>query len=139
MARRRTIFACPPVVLAHPQRHVGDCGVVALAMYLGLPYEQVYRHCPRAACEGLTTRQMQLVARKCGATLRERKGLDLDEDTGILGVEFPTHGHWVYLDRGRVIDGDEVWDADTYCANGAEPDVLLTLVQPRSRQGGRQG
>ena len=133
MARRRTILACPPVIVATPQRHSGDCGVVALAQYLGLPYEQVFALCPAAGRDGLTTRQLQVVARKCGVSLRERKVPDLDEVTGILGVEFPTHGHWVVLDRGRIIDGDEVWDAETYLANGAEPDVFLTLAAPKGR------
>lgn len=138
MARRRRIAACPPVIVAQAQRHRGDCGVVALAMALGLPYEEVFSQCPRAAVEGLTTRQLQFVARRCGASLRERRVFDLNDDTGVLGVDFPTHGHWVYLDGGRIFDGDEIWDAETYVANGALPDVLLVL-QPRSRQRRRQG
>ncbi len=135
MPRARTIPTRPPVVIASNQLHHGDCGVVALAMALGLPYEQVFQACPLASRDGLTTRQMQVVARKFGASLRECKTFDTDEDIGILGVEFPSHGHWVYLDQGRIIDGAEVWDADTYLANGAELDVLLVVQHgPRKRR-----
>jgi len=131
------ILSHPVVVISEPQRHAGDCGVVALAMALGVPYEQVFARCPTAGRDGLTARQLQALARTFGVRLRATKRIDCDDDTGILGVEFATHGHWCYLDRGRIIDPPEVWDADVYLANGATADVLLVpegRVQQRRQQ-----
>jgi hypothetical protein len=140
--RPAKVDTLPPYVVVRRQLHAGDCGIASLAMLLGMPYETVYQHCPTAGRDGLTTSQLQWVARACGARLATRRRFDVTDDTGILGIEYRSkryHGHWCLLREGHIYDpGDaSVWDdPDAYLASeDATPDVLLSLVQhgPRSR------
>lgn len=100
--------------------HTSDCGLAALAMALGVPYERVFQAAPLAAREGLTARQLQAVATKLGARLRSKRDVDLYADTGILGIEFSRGpGHWCYLHAGTLVDPDDttLWDVDDYLAH----------------------
>jgi hypothetical protein len=122
---------------------MADCGLAALAMALGLPYEQVFRAAPMAAREGLTARQLQSVATKLGARLLDKADADLHADQGILGLEFKAGpGHWCYARHGTVIDPSDttLWDIDDYLANyDATWDYFLVALPalqhgPRSRR-----
>lgn len=138
--RARTLVLPPPCVVVRPQKHLADCGLAALAMALGLPYESVFQAAPLAARTGLTTRQLQAVATKLGARLLSRPKADLHADTGILGIEFPRrNGHWLYLHAGVLVDPSDgsLWDTEDYAAHTRgtwdEFLVITPRLQPRSR------
>jgi hypothetical protein len=142
MATRK--LTLPPVCVAvRAQLHMADCGLAALAMALGLPYEQVFRAAPMAAREGLTARQLQSVATKLGARLITKANPDFYADQGVLGLEFQEGpGHWAFLRQGAVIDPADttIWDVDDYLAHyNATWDYFLVASPalqhgPRSRR-----
>lgn len=99
-------------------REESDCGVVALAMLLGVSYEDVLRAVTvsdrHQGKKGLWTRTMIRIAKRLGHTLKARSAIDWDSDYGILRL--PEHA--ALLRNGLVFDGDgTVWDAETYLAN----------------------
>jgi hypothetical protein len=103
------------------QRHEGDCGIAALAMFLNTTYEAVLvvasRIVPRVLKKGLFGTQMQLIAEEFGRTVRVKPKVDLDADIGVLFIQYPDNTeHAVYLINGLVFEptGGRVWDADTY-------------------------
>ena len=106
------------------QRKPFDCGVAALAMLLHLAYEDAYAlaivRYGASVRYGLTLKEMRCLARELGHDLRtvHFRKVDLDEDSGILGVNWThtTGGHWVVLRKGTIIDPAkaQVWDADEY-------------------------
>lgn len=117
----------PLVIEPCVQKDISDCGVACLAMYLGLPYQQVRAHCPRrVGDDGLSNRQMQRVATKLGARLTS---VPLgDEAVGILDLQRPAdpakprgkrEGHYAVYIRGVVVnpaDGSIWTDLDVFCA-----------------------
>jgi hypothetical protein len=114
-------------------------------MVLGLPYERVFQAAPLAAREGLTARQLQAVAAKLGARLFLDMHADLNEATGIVGVDFGRRhaGHWVVLFRGALIDPaySTIWEPDDYLSHyGATIDEFFVAeaIQHRSRRGRHQ-
>lgn len=97
------------------QRKDGDCGVAALATYLGLAYEDVYLVVARVDREyrggrGLTLTDLEHAAKKLGRPLRRVRcpKPDDDDDEGVLVVNWKMkqryRGHYVTLLRGLVID-----------------------------------
>lgn len=125
------------------QRGVGDCGIAALATYLGQSYEDVYTTMaamdPAARGKsGTTFRRLIKVAGKLGVALKLRLKIDLDEQEGLLGVEWldpwahPSRQHVVVLFRGLVIDpaDGEILDAEEYMErNHARAVSMLELVK----------
>ena len=75
------------------QKGSSDCAICCLRMLLGVDYGTVVAAIPRRTKplkNGLSTRQIQMVARKLGFTLRFRKGFNEDEDhIGILDLSKP--------------------------------------------------
>ena len=118
------------------QRRTFDCGIAALAMTSHVPYEDVYvaavSVAKRGITSGLNVKQLQQVAVKLGRKLKrvDYRRVDLEEDSGVLGLNYPKTdiGHWVVLWRGTLIDPSDlsVWDAEDYMkANKARPGTLL--------------
>jgi hypothetical protein len=111
-------------------------------MALGLPYETVSQAAPLALRDGLTPRQLQSVATTLGARLLQKPDADLEEDDGIVGVEYTdgSQGHWLYVRRGTLFDPSDgtAWEPDDYLGvRGAICDVFFSVhaaVQPRSRK-----
>lgn len=143
------MLTLPPVVVAvRSQLHHADCGLAALAMACGLPYETAYQAAPTAGRDGLTSRQLQALATRLGFSLRTRRAYDLESDTGIVGVEFRDRvpGHWLYLRAGALIDPSDgtIWDPLDYLhVRNAEIDEFFSVtprarVQRRSQQGRHQ-
>jgi hypothetical protein len=104
----------------------GDCTVSALAMCLGISYEEalvaiacVQKNVLKAGCSWSEVRR---AAKRLGATLVERRAFSLDddsEDSGILSVTLADGTpHAVYFTHGLIFDGRTgcVWESDTYRA-----------------------
>jgi hypothetical protein len=118
-----------PVLRMELQRESADCAIAALAMYLGVTYEDVLRVVAvtdRAQGRtGLWTRTLQRIAAVMGHRLLVRRTFDWEESYGI--VRF--HNHAAVLRNGLVINGDgTIWDADAFLSAGkyrAHECVLL--------------
>lgn len=106
------------VVRVVTQREANDCGLVALAMYLGASYEDVLRIAAVSdstqARSGLWGRTMVTIAQRLGHKLKRRKRIDLESDYGILRLP----DHCAVLRNGLVIDTDgSIWEAETYLSH----------------------
>lgn len=123
------------------QRAGGDCGIAALATYLGQTYEDVY--VAVAAIDrryrgknGLHNRELVAAARRLGVTLEASRAYDLDDDEGVLRVRWADRtkgwgGHFVALIDGRIwcpIDVVAVPWRDYLRANGGRACTLLQDV-----------
>lgn len=97
----------PPFTTIVPQRGHGDCGIAALATFLGRSYEDVFEAtigiAPSPHHRGLWMSQIMRVAATFGVTLRRRRKFNIDEDTGIIGIR---RDHVGVLREGIVIDSD---------------------------------
>jgi ABC-type bacteriocin/lantibiotic exporter with double-glycine peptidase domain len=129
--------------LIHAQRRSNDCGVAALASFVGSSYEDCYVAAVAQSAtflrrQGLTIADMIAMAKAFGRTLRplHYRRVDLDEHIGILGVnwhqsQWKRHGatgHWVLLREGTIIDpvGPSYGDAHDYLAvNKGRAGTLL--------------
>lgn len=106
------------------QRHDGDCGIAALAMFLNTSYEAVLviasRIAPKVLKGGLFGTQMALIAQEFGRDVMVKAAVDLEEDTGLLMVRYPDDSeHVVFLINGLVFEptGGRVWEAETYISS----------------------
>ena len=120
------------------QRRGFDCGVACVAIAARTDYADAFYVAARIAGpkirEGLTVTQLMRVASRLKHPMKRvhwRK-VDLDEDSGILGILWPgpawKSGHWVVLRCGTIIDPDglKIWDADDFMkAHKARPGTLL--------------
>lgn len=129
----------------HAQRRTHDCGVAALASFIGTTYEDMYVAAAAVSPtflkrDGLTIPQMIRMASAFGRTLVRRgyRSVDLDEHVGILGVNWHrsawrrhgSQGHWVILRAGTIIDpvGPSHSDALEYLlCNKGRVGTLLQL------------
>lgn len=94
----------PVTVDPFPQKDGGDCAVAALAMYLGVGYQQVRAVCHKnVGTDGLTDRQILNTARKLKQPLRWTNDGDLSETIGILKVERPEHDNPKELEYHTVV------------------------------------
>ena len=121
-------MALPFVTLVIQRQH-GDCGLAALAMLLGLSYEDVLaaavtRRRPKPHVGGMYTREVTFLARRLGTPLAFTRTWDLETDCGLLTVEKTKitaadtfTQHLVLLKFGLVFDTDgTVWEPETYFA-----------------------
>jgi len=131
----------------HAQRRSHDCGVAALASFLGTSYEEAFLAAVLVSPtflrrDGLSIPQMLKMAEAFGRPLRRVpwQRVDLEEHTGILGVNWHRsvwkhhgcQGHWVVLRRGTIIDpaGPSHDDAVDYLVtNKGRAGTLLQLVE----------
>lgn len=97
----------------HPDER-GDCCMVALKVYLGIPYTETLRSATRLDNEqgrkGLWTRTVQQIAAEHGHKLTKRKRIDWDEDYGIV----LTPRHAAVLRSGLVFDRLTVWPPEAW-------------------------
>jgi hypothetical protein len=120
-----------PIAILPRQQTGNDCAIVALAMYLGIPYPKiaavVAAMAPRAFLRGMWTAEMRRVAKTLGTTFRYKKKFGEDE-TGILILQLEDECHAVVLFQGVVLNpGDGMaWDYDSYLSKAcATPLGLL--------------
>jgi hypothetical protein len=87
-----------------------DCGIVALAILLGVAYEDVYvaaSQISKRLVDGMALKEIQKVAKKFGMLLKKTWKIDEEFDVGILSVHLKrekNEGHVVVLMHGIVID-----------------------------------
>jgi hypothetical protein len=108
-----------PLVSLVPQRHMADCGVAVLAMFLGVTYEDALLalggDVPRVLRRGVWMPEVQRAAGKLGVPLRMKRRADVAEDDGIVRVQFKRNAHVVLLRNGLIWDTTlEVWEPDDY-------------------------
>lgn len=120
------------------QRSTADCGITALAMLLGRPYEDVfvaaitkkYRQPHKA---GMYARQIQELSRRLGTKLVLKRTWDLENSCGLLTVEKIDKTeqdfaqHLVLLKFGLIFDTDATcWEPDFYFEKqGFKPVSIL--------------
>ena len=122
-----------PILRVVLQRHEMDCGVACLAMICGVSYENalvaVAQVVPNVCAVGIWSTQMQVAAKHLGFTLKTRRRVDLEADTGILTLsskKWPSD-HVVVLREGLVIETDgTLWEPDVFIRHyGAKVGTLL--------------
>ena len=124
-------MSAPLVVIPRRQEHA-DCAVVALAMWLGLPYTQVAAAVatvrPLALANGMYQSEIQKVARIFDRTLKVRRKFNLeDRPSGLLMLDMGDGHHAVVLFEGVIISDGKVWNYDAFLAQAkAKPLSLLT-------------
>jgi hypothetical protein len=101
------------------RRQSNDCAVWALAVYLGISYEDVWQAVVMTdrskGKNGLYPRTVCRIAELLGHPLKLKRRPDLTEDYGILFVSDHETGHAAVLRAGLVFDVDAtVWDADEW-------------------------
>lgn len=132
-----THHATPPLPLFRVvvSRRDRDCAICALAMLLGLPYEDVLvavgKVDPKGAGKaGLWATQMRKVAKVLGFTLRTKRVFDLETSAGILNItHLDASAHALFVKDGMAFDYDGcVWDVgDWIGAHQAKVGCLLTI------------
>ena len=121
-----------PLVSMIPQRHIGDCGVAALAMLLGVTYEDALlalgSEVPSVLRRGVWFTELQRAAARLGVTLVQKRTYDLELAEGILQIIYkPKVEHVVVLREGLFFDTDfTVWKPDEFLkAKRAKAGALL--------------
>jgi len=114
------ITPVPLMVEPVMMKNIGDCGIVCLVMLTGKSYTEVMAACPKRGKpqhNGLSTRQLQNVAKKLGFPL-ERKTTWDDDDVGILDLDHESEaGHFVMFGKGTIYNPaqNEWWfDIESY-------------------------
>lgn len=127
----------PPVVRIQVSRGDADCAIVALSIYLSVPYEDVLvvavpvTHSRAPHHRGMFTREIRQVAKQLGHPLRLRRKFDFDRDEGIAGfTDDKGREHVAFIKRGLVwdTDGTQV-EGPYFCKrDGYRPVSLLELA-----------
>ena len=114
----------------------GDCGIAALAMYLGKNYEDVLTVAATTTNNmsvhrsGVYATDVMRISAQLGRPLKQRRKWDEDAAFGIVFVDFPgKNRHAVLVKEGMIYDPEDftVWDYDEYfLQNGGKPMMLLT-------------
>ena len=126
--------AALPIVRVVTSRSDGDCVIVALAMYLGLSYEDVLAAAadvigPNVHHEGMWTKQIVKTAKTLGTGLTKKRKWDIETSNGILVLfNAKEDTHVVLLCQGMIIDCDgTIWEPDVYFSYSKyNPTLLLT-------------
>ena len=123
----------------HPKRGSHDCAVAAIASLIRRDYEEVLMAAARVApqfwSEGLTAAQHVSICRRLGVKTTWLRAFDLEEDRGVLWVEYHDTAakHSIYLDAGKVYDSDHnpvtMWDVDDYLRHACGFPVMLLTVK----------
>jgi hypothetical protein len=117
-----------PLVRMVVQRHPADCGVAALAMFLGVSYEDallaIGSDKPTVLKRGVWVTNLTRAAAVLGATLKRKDTWDAEADDGIMWVTSRNWAHVVLLRNGLV------WDTDLCCW---EPEDYLKAKRAKVR------
>lgn len=120
----------PKVVVPRKQEDA-DCAVVALALWLNLPYSQVAAAVatvrPLALAKGMYQTEIQKVAKIFGSTLKVRRRLK-DGQSGLLMLAMEDEHHAVVLFEGVIISDGKVWNFDAFIKQ-AKAKVLSLLTE----------
>ncbi len=126
----------PPgtVMQIQPQQMGSDCTVAALATLIGIPYTvaltAVSQVNPRVMFDGAFFSQVKKAAGLLGVTLRKKRTIDWEEDTGLLRALCGDANayHAVVLHRGSVIDDARLWPADVWKATRHASKFMLLII-----------
>jgi len=113
-----------------------DCVLAALASYLTAPYEAVVAAaghvCPNFVRVGVENKDAVRIARRLKQRVRWTPSYDIDEDTGVLGINYHVgnNEHAVLLLEGRIVELEDnpitSWEPSAYLqAHGARAGYLL--------------
>ncbi len=100
----RKLTLPPHVVVVRPQLHKADCGIAAIAMALGLPYEDVFRLAPQVGRNGMMPRRFHAIGKSLGVRFRPDRYASIDEDTGLLWIKFKGSAHLAYVHHGTLVN-----------------------------------
>ena len=131
--RGRPNLQVPPICVAvRPQLHSSDCAIQAISMALGVDYEDVLKHAPIAVRDGLSPQRFHRLGRALGVRFVRDDKADLDEDTGLLWVEFRTAAHLVYVHQGVLINPADatVWGCPADYLEQHEADAFFYRITP---------
>lgn len=131
----------PPIVQIQVSRALGDCAVVALSMYLGRPYEDVFAAAASITKNilfhktGMFWTQIHQTAALFGTVLHTRKitkAHDLENMCGLLGLTATSkrEQHVVFVKAGLVFDSDgTVWEIETFLKHTKHRPLCLTTSE----------
>jgi hypothetical protein len=107
-------------------------------MALGVPYEDVLAHAPLAWRDGLPKAHFHTIARAFGVRFLPRHRADIDEETGLLWVDFKDSAHLTYVHYGVLVDPADgtLWKASEYLA-AKEGRGLFYAIAPALQHGPR--
>ena len=121
-----------PFIHMVAQRHDWDCGVAALAMFLGVEYEAALLAYGdlKVMNRGVWFTEITRAAAHFGVTLRKRRKYDFDRSDGILHIRFKRsrEQHVLLLREGWFWDTNHyaVWAPEDYLTeNQATAGILL--------------
>ena len=114
-----------PLVQLVQRRTDFDCGLVAIAMYFGLSYEDTLAHAAQVTDvkvhrKGVFVTQIQRIAKQMGVQLVAKRTWDIENDFGILVGDYLLDNgvkdrHAVLLKQGLIWDVDlGVWEPEDY-------------------------
>lgn len=121
-----------PLVSMIPQRHVADCAVSCLAMFLGVTYEDALLayggDVPNILRGGVWLKNIQRASERLGTPLKIKRRWDCARDEGIVRVRMRSgEGHVVVLRSGLFFNTMfDVWNPAVYLkTHRATPCQLL--------------
>lgn len=130
-----------PLLALMAMRNEGDCGIVALSIFTGRTYEDVFEAATKEAKaphkEGLWCSQLIRTAARLGFGLRCKRNFDFAKDEGILclnsfkikkGTKDFSDGHFVVVRRGLIFDGMDVWEPKQYLKANRKFTPTLIIV-----------
>lgn len=125
-------MSAPLVIIPRRQEHA-DCAVVALCMWLGLPYTQVAAAVavirPTALLDGMYQTEIQKVARVFDRVLKVRRKFNVeDRPSGLLMLDMGDGHHAVLLFEGCIVSDGKVWNYDAFMAQ-SKARALSLLVE----------
>jgi hypothetical protein len=113
-----------------------DCGIAALAMYLGKTYEDVLTVAAMVTKNktvhrsGVFATELVRIAQQMHMTLIQKRTWDIENAFGVLFVDMNKgNRHAVLLKDGLIYDPDDltIWDAEVYFEQqDCKPQLLLT-------------
>lgn len=131
----------PPIVHFQASQVDGDCAIVALANFLGVPYADVLARAVKITGDakvhrgGMTAGRICKVAQAFDVTLRPRRRVTIeDDDDGIGWFSYDGGEHVALVSAGRVFEGFGgarlVWEPTAYMEHyGHRMTALLVKVQ----------
>ena len=136
----------PPIVQVQVSRAMGDCAIVALSMYLGRSYEDVFAAAVSVTKNiifhktGMFWTQIHETAAVFGSTLHTRKvtkAHDLDTVCGLLGFKATAlrEQHVVFVKAGLIFEADgTVWEIETYLKHTKYKPLCLTTSEEEEKE-----
>lgn len=115
------------------QQSAEDCAIVALSVYLDLPYAQIAAAvavvAPRAFIRGMWSTEIRRVAALFEQPLRSKRKFRIaDRESGILVLQMPVGRHAAVLFEGTVVNPSDgmTWNYAAYLKRyRAKPVWLL--------------